>query len=158
MALRPYDYYSAYPSYAYPSSELMPYGWGDRDLSLFAQPRQELARLRNEAVQPLAPLMSADLIESENDFHVHVDLPGAENLDISVDNGMLTISAEKKIMHEKDTDITHTVERSYGKVKRRVALPPNADADRASAKYRDGVLTISMPKREPSSRAKLRIE
>jgi HSP20 family molecular chaperone IbpA len=149
MALRPYDFFSTYPADVT--------NWSN-ELSLFPQPRQELARLRHEAVQPLAPLMSADLIESENEYKVHVDLPGAENLDISVDNGMLTISAEKKVKHNIDTDITHTVERSYGKVKRRVSLPSDADADRASAKYRDGVLTISMPKKESPAHSKIRIE
>jgi HSP20 family protein len=102
--------------------------------------------------------MSADLIESANDFHVHVDLPGAENLDISVDNGVLSISAERKVMHEIDSDIAHTVERSSGRVRRSLILPHNADGDQAKAKYADGVLTITMPKKESSKRTKLRIE
>lgn len=140
--------------YHAPTSDLVPWS----DYSVGTERRGELARLRNEAVQPLTPLMSADLIESENDFHVHVDLPGVENLEISVDNGILSISAERKVLHEIDNDIAHTVERSYGKVKRRVVLPNNADGDRATAKYKDGVLSVSLPKKEPSKRTKLNIE
>eukprot|EP01039_Chlorochromonas_danica_P011065 gene11065-12324_t len=140
--------------YYAPANDLVPWS----DYSVGTQRRGELARLRNEAVQPLAPLMSADLIESDNDFHVHIDLPGAENLEMSVDNGILSISAQRKVLHEMDNDIVHTVERSYGKVKRRVVLPSNADADRATAKYKDGVLSVSMPKKEPSKRTKLNIE
>lgn len=149
-----------------PRSGLIP-SWGDvgtnlgTDWGLTNYPlgvSGTLSRLRNEAIQPLTGLMSADLIETDSDFQVHVDMPGAENLDISVDNGVLSISAERKVSHERDTDIAHTVERSYGRVQRRVALPSNADGDRATAKYQNGVLTVTMPKKEPSKRARLRIE
>lgn len=119
---------------------------------------RELAKLRYQTLQQLAPLMSADLIESDNDYHVHVDIPGAENLDISIDGGVLTISAERKGKHDMDNDIAHTVERSMGKVKRRLGLPRNADGDKAKATYKDGVLTVSMPKTlESRKRVKLAI-
>ncbi|RYH29384.1 Hsp20/alpha crystallin family protein [archaeon] len=121
---------------------------------IFADTNRELAKLRQQSLQQLAPLMSADLIESENDFHVHVDIPGAENLEISVDNGILTISAERKVKHEIDNDIEHTIERSFGKVKRRLALPPNAIGDNAKATYKDGVLTVTMPKSVESRKRK----
>jgi HSP20 family protein len=98
--------------------------------------------------------MSADLVESETDFLVTVDMPGVENFEINTDNQVLTISAERKIQHERDSYITHTSERSYGKVRRRLQLPFNADADRAVASYRNGVLSVSIPKREPSQQAK----
>lgn len=105
------------------------------------------------------PLIPADLIESENDFQVYADLPGAENLDISMENGILSISAERKeVLHDKDNDIAHTVERRYGKVNRRMVLPSNAESDRATARYKDGVLSISMPKKDVSNRKKLNIE
>lgn len=128
--------------------------------SMSAGPVQRrLNQLRNEAVRPLAPLMTADLIESENDFHVHVDLPGVENLDISTENNELIISADRKVMHEVDSDILHSVERSYGKVKRRIPIPEQADADRASAKFEHGVLTVTFPKKEgtPARRKKINI-
>lgn len=120
---------------------------------------QSLSRLRNEATQPLTPLMSADLVESENDFHLHVDLPGVENLEINTDNQVLSISAERKLQHEQDTAVTHTRERSYGKVTRRLRIPANGDLDHATAKYRDGVLNVVIPKREqPVSGKKINIE
>jgi len=120
---------------------------------------QSLTRLRNEATQPLTPLMSADLIESENDYHLHVDLPGVENLEINTDNQILSISAERKIQHEQDTAVTHSRERSFGKVSRRIRVPLNGDLDRANAKYRDGVLNVAIPKREqPVSGKKINVE
>ena len=141
-------------------------GWGMTPfsgmgpLSSFIPAQQNrLQELRQEAVRPLAPLMSADLIESENDFHVHVDLPGVENIDINTDNNFLTISADRKVLHEMDSDIAHTVERSFGKVNRRLPIPRNADVDNAKAKFRDGVLTVTFPKKEPSAPVKkLRVD
>ena len=55
--------------------------------------------------------MAADLIETDTDFHIHADLPGVENLDISVKDGYLLMKAERKITHEVDTDLVHSVER-----------------------------------------------
>ena len=102
-------------------------------------------------------LLSTDLIESDSDFHVHVDMPGVESIDIDASNGVLTISADKKIMHEIDTDIAHRVERSVGKVRRRLPLPSNADLDNATAKFVDGVLTVTVPKKSGSQAKKLAI-
>lgn len=118
---------------------------------------QDLMRLRNEAIRTLAPLMSADIIESEKDYKVHVDLPGAENMDISLDNGMLSISADRKVMHEVSSDVVHKIERSYGKVRRNLVIPSDADADKAAARYIDGVLTVTIPKKEGSKRARIEI-
>ncbi len=118
---------------------------------------QSLSRLRNEAVQPLAPLMSVDFIESENDYNIHVDIPGVENLDINTDNQTLTIEADRKVAHEEDTDIAHTRERSYGKVRRRIRIPGNGDVVQATAKYKNGVLTVSIPKKPDEAGGKRKI-
>lgn len=104
------------------------------------------AMLRNEAFQPLAPLMSADLIESDTDFHIHADLPGVEDLDISINQNVVNITGNRKVVHEVDNDIVHSTERSYGKVQRRILLPSNADTNNAIAKFKDGVLSVSFPK------------
>jgi HSP20 family protein len=135
---------------------MMPYMGGGGAMTSFmpSGTQNRLQELRQEAIRPLAPLMSADLIESENDFHVHVDLPGVENIDINTDNNFLTITADRKVLHEIDSDVAHTVERSSGKVKRRLPIPRNADVEHAKAKFRDGVLTVTFPKKEPSAPAK----
>jgi HSP20 family protein len=117
--------------------------------------QNRLGNLNREVVQPMTQLMSADIIESETDFHVHVDMPGVENIDVQIDSGYLTIAADRRIMHERDSDIAHTVERSFGKVKRRLPLPSNADVDNARARFVDGVLTVSFPKTESSHVKKL---
>ena len=103
-------------------------------------------RFRNEISKPLAPLMSADLIESDSDYHVHADLPGVEDLDVTIRDRVLCMKAERKAAHEVDNDYVHSFERSYGKVQRQILLPANADVDHAQAKFRNGVLTVSFPK------------
>ena len=126
--------------------------WGLTDpyanqFDTLTQPSRFNRGFRREISKPLAPLMAADLIETDTDFHIHADLPGVENLDISVKDGFLLMKAERKITHEVDTDLVHSFERSYGKVSRQIILPDNADGDKAAAKYKNGVLTVSIPKR-----------
>ena len=65
---------------------------------------------------------------------------------MNIENGVLSISAERKRSHETKTDKMHSVERSYGRVQRRFRIPELADADHANAVYKDGVLTVSFPK------------
>lgn len=103
-------------------------------------------RFQHEISKPLAPLMTADLIESPNDYTVHVDLPGVEDLDISIRDRVLCMKAERKAAHEVENDVVHSFERSYGKVQRKILLPINADAEHAQAKFKNGVLTVTFPK------------
>lgn len=99
----------------------------------------------------LAPLMSTDLVESENDYHIHVDLPGIapEDVEVSIvdNNKAVLIQAERKAVHEEKTDKVHSMERRFGKVQRKIRLPGNADVDAAQTKFKQGVLSISFPKK-----------
>eukprot|EP01038_Epipyxis_sp_PR26KG_P003977 gene3977-5699_t len=97
-------------------------------------------------MKALAPLMTADLVESDTDYHIHVDLPGVEDLDITIQDGFLTIKADRKCVHETNVNKMHSVERSYGKVQRSFSIPKNANVDNAEAKFKDGVLVVSFPK------------
>lgn len=108
----------------------------------------------SEAMRPMAPLLSSDLIETDKDFHIHADLPGVEDMDISISDGVLTIQADRKVIHEVDNDQVHSMERSFGQVTRKFALPSNADTDKATAAFKNGVLTVSLPKTVPSIAAK----
>lgn len=97
-------------------------------------------------------LMSTDLIESEHDFQIHVDLPGvqAEDLDVSVEEKYLVLKAERKHVHENKNDKVHSMERSYGTLQRKIRIPQNADMDGANVKLRNGVLSITIPKKAPA--------
>jgi HSP20 family protein len=109
--------------------------------------------------RPFAPILSADLIESDNEFKIHADLPGVnkEDLDISFNEGQMTIKAERKEVHEENTDQVHRYERSFGKVQRTMTIPRNADMEKAQACLKDGVLTIVFPKLENKTPNKLQI-
>lgn len=112
-------------------------------------PNQTMAarEIRRDLLRPYSPILSADLIESDTDYHVHADLPGVEDLNIEIVGRNLIIKAERKVVHEADVDLVHSTERSYGKVQRQIMLPMNADIDRAVSKFTNGVLTVSFPKK-----------
>jgi len=115
------------------------------------------ARGSHDQLKDLTPILSADLVEGERDYTVHVDLPGVQpaDVDVSVSNGMLNIKAERRAVHEEgDGTRSHRIERSHGKVQRSVALPRTANPDSADCEFINGVLKIKFDKREeaPASR------
>ncbi len=71
---------------------------------------QDKAERSGGIVAPFTPLLAADLVESENDYHIHVDLPGVskEDLDISFEDGVMTLKAERKEVFESNS-VYHTV-------------------------------------------------
>jgi HSP20 family protein len=98
-------------------------------------------------------MMSTDLIESEKDFQVHVDLPGVDPADLEVSiegNKYLILKAERKHVHEEKNDKVHTMERSFGTVQRKIRLPLNAELEQATTNFTHGVLTIKIPKKPMS--------
>lgn len=104
----------------------------------------------NKFFHQLSPLLSSDLVETETEYKIHVDLPGVEasDVDISlVENKHLVIQAERKYVHEETKDKVHSMERSYGKVQRRFRVPANADIDHVTTVFKNGVLSLSFPKK-----------
>lgn len=121
--------------------------WGTTNGAMTDPNQTQAAReIRRDLIKPYAPILSADLIESNKDYHVYVDLPGVEDLSIEVQGRTLVIKAERKVVHDKTTDMVHSVERSYGKVQRQILLPMNADLDNSCSKFENGVLRVSFPK------------
>lgn len=106
--------------------------------------------LKKLSLKKFTPILSADVLENDNDYQVHVDLPGVDkaDLDISFNEGVLSISAERKEVQETKKDKFHKVERSFGKVQRSIRLPKNADVSNAQASLKDGVLTVTIGKKE----------
>lgn len=104
----------------------------------------------NEPTQPTVWRPSVDISEREGEFTVTVDLPGIrrEDLDVTVVNGRLTIKGERRHEKEEKDATTHRVERAYGTFTRSFDLPTAVAADKISAAYRDGVLTVVVPKAE----------
>jgi HSP20 family protein len=88
--------------------------------------------------------------ETENAYHLEVDLPGVKKEDIKVDieEDKLVISGEKKLKNELKEDNYYKVESYYGTFKRSFAIPKEADVENIHAESKDGVLEVVIPKLE----------
>ena len=103
---------------------------------------------------------SIDIAEHEGDFTVTADLPGIkrEDLDVSVVNGRLTIRGERRQEKESKEGSVHRVERAYGTFTRSFDLPTAVAADEITAAYRDGVLTVVVPKAEEAKPKQIEVK
>ena len=100
--------------------------------------------------------LALDVREGDDEFEVTADIPGVrkEDIDVSLEDGLLTISAERKQEKKREGDSWHFEERSWGSVRRSVRLPDTADPEQARASYSDGVLKLNFGKRDPTPRGK----
>ncbi len=91
-----------------------------------------------------------DLYQSNDDVVAVVELPGMnkENIEISLHDGMLTISGERKDESADEGKNDSRTERLVGKFRRSITLPTRVDASKVNASYKDGVLTVTLPKAE----------
>lgn len=91
---------------------------------------------------------TVDVSENDNEIKVAAELPGlAEaDIDVSLEHNVLTISGEKKHESEDKGDNYHRIERSYGTFRRSIALPEGIDADKVDATFKNGVLSVTLPK------------
>lgn len=89
-----------------------------------------------------------DIEESRKAYTVRVEVPGVDrdDLDISVENGTLTISGEKQQERSDDSGGFHRVERSYGRFQRVLSLPADADEGGIKARFKNGVLKLTIPR------------
>ena len=89
-----------------------------------------------------------DISETAKEYTVRADLPGVkkEDVKINVENGVLTVSGERKSEHEDKDARLHRVERSYGAYSRSFSLPEDVLEDKISAEYKDGTLVVRLPR------------
>ena len=95
-------------------------------------------------------LPAMDLVEADDRYVLRADLPGLseEDVNIEVENDVLTVSGERKAEHEQREEGFHRVERSFGAFSRSLTLPKGVDPDAVSARFDRGVLEIRIPKPE----------
>jgi HSP20 family protein len=100
-----------------------------------------------------------DVRETDQEVEVVAELPGMDepDIDVSVSQGMLTIRGEKRSEREEEDDGYVLRERSFGRVERIVPLPDGLDVDSAQATFKNGVLTVRIPKTAETQRAAKRI-
>lgn len=101
-----------------------------------------------------------DVIETEREIRVVTEMPGLrrENIDIDVENNVLTIRGEKREERtEGEQGRWHLAERRYGTFSRSFVLPRDVDAENIHASFQDGVLTVGIPKSERARRRRIEI-
>ncbi|HMO16659.1 MAG TPA: Hsp20/alpha crystallin family protein [Oligoflexia bacterium] len=101
-----------------------------------------------------------DVIDSETELKLSAEIPGIEekDIDLTIQDGRLVISGEKKKTTEEKAEGRHYVERVYGKFERVLSLPENVNEDAIQATFKNGVLEVHIPKREPEVPAAKKIE
>jgi HSP20 family protein len=103
---------------------------------------------------------TVDIFEDENQFLLKVELPevNREDVKVAVDKNVLTISGERKLENEEKRDGYHRIERSYGQFFRSFSLSPNSNLEAISAEFKDGVLRLSIPKKEEAKPRQIQVE
>jgi HSP20 family protein len=92
-----------------------------------------------------------DILETQNELIVKADLPEVklEDITIHLENGILSLKGDRRFEHKEDNKAGyHRLERSYGVFARNFAIPESVDAEKVQAAFKEGVLTITLPKKE----------
>ena len=102
----------------------------------------------------------ADAAATEDSYVVTVELPGvaAENVDVTLENGMLSVSGEKTVERQEEGKSYFFSERRYGRFQRSFRLPDDVRAGEVTADFRDGLLTVRIPKRSADEKKATRVE
>lgn len=108
-----------------------------------------------------ALLPPADIVEDDEKIQVSLDLPGLtqKDVEVTVQDGVLTVRGERNLeVREGDPRRFHRIERAYGQFSRSLSLPPNVEADKIDATFRDGVLTVTIPKAETAKPRRVEVK
>jgi HSP20 family protein len=108
--------------------------------------------------RPWAP--AVDIYETENELVLKADLPDVDqnNIDVRVENQTLTIAGERKFEAQQDNKGYHRIERSYGQFVRSFAVPNTFDTENINAQFKNGVLTVTLPKKEAAKPRQVKIQ
>ena len=128
--------------------------------------QEQIGRLFNEAFEPTSDESSittwapaVDIFETGHELVVKADLPDikAEELDIRVENNILTIRGERKFEKKVNENNYLRVERSYGSFSRSFSLANTVNSEAIKAEYKNGVLTLTIPKREEAKPKQIKV-
>jgi len=102
---------------------------------------------------------SVDIYENKDQIVLEAELPGMrrEDFELTVENSVITLRGERQFEKRDDSDNYHRVERSYGSFTRSFTLPQTVSAEGATAEYHNGVLRVTLPKREETKARKIEI-
>lgn len=102
---------------------------------------------------------SLDVEENEDAFTLYVELPGvsADAVDVSIEENVLTVSGQRDFYADKNADAFRRVERRFGRFHRAVRLPDRVDPNGITAAFKDGMLTVTVPKAEESKPRRIQV-
>jgi HSP20 family protein len=128
-------------------------------LTQFARPAKERKSAGVAKEFPQWALLAGEVWETAHAVIVRLELPGLkrEDIDVSIDRGSLRIRGEKRSAGRPQGRTYHLMERAFGRFERTIALPHNIDTARAELAYEDGVLTVIVPKTEPTPPTRLSV-
>jgi HSP20 family protein len=103
---------------------------------------------------------SVDIVEGKDEIALEAELAGMniEDVDVSIENNVITITGERKFEKKDESDNYHRVERSYGTFTRSFTLPRNVAGEEAKADFKNGLLRITLPKKEEAKARKIEIK
>jgi HSP20 family protein len=101
-----------------------------------------------------------DIAENENELVVKADVPDVrfEDIQVNLENDTLTLKGQRKFEKASDKGGYHRIERSYGSFERSFTVPNTVDAEHVKADYKNGVLTVTLPKKESAKPRKINVE
>jgi HSP20 family protein len=114
--------------------------------------------LNQNAARPWVP--AVDIFETENEWVLKADLPEVrmEDIDIQIENGTLTLKGERKFQKQDSGKGYTQVERNYGAFARYFSLPETVDSEKVQASYAQGVLTVTLPKKEVAKPRSIKVQ
>src|SRR5438094_7922752 len=117
---------------------------------LFGRPHRRTNGHGREEITLADWMPLADVTEDEKEYLIKAELPELkkEDVKVTVENGVLTISGERKFEKEEKNKKYHRVERGYGTFMRSFTLPDDADANKIKAEFKNGLLKVHLPKSE----------
>src|SRR5258705_954401 len=102
---------------------------------------------------------NVDIYENKDQIVLEAELPGMnrEDFDLTIENNVITLRGERRFEKKDDADNYHRVERAYGSFTRSFTLPQTVSGEGVSAEYRNGVLRVTLPKREETKARRIEI-
>ena len=115
---------------------------------------------RSEPLDEVGWTPPLDVLENKDDIIVRADMPGMnpDEIDLSISGDLLHIKGERKLEVEREDENYHTIERGRGKFDRKVKLPTKVDVNSIKASYKDGILTVKLPKMGMEKMGKVEIK
>jgi HSP20 family protein len=103
---------------------------------------------------------ASDIVEMKDEIVIKAELPGIDekDIDVQIENGILTIQGERKAEKETEEKGFRRIERSYGSFFRSFTLPPNVETEKIAAKFENGVLEVHMPKNESAKPRAIKVD